>query len=110
MQSKTILYDKRREPCYASIPVVQYIHMSSAVSACVGPNVLLGQLHRFSRIVTDRANPIQEAALCVHQPRERGFLFTKLLQVSCSVSCGAIGTCVLTAVVMLCIVPSRRCV
>jgi hypothetical protein len=76
-----ILFDKRRELCYASIPKAQRIDVSSAVSARVGPYVLLGQLRRVSRIITDRVDVIQAAAFCVRQLRERGCLLTKLLQV-----------------------------
>jgi hypothetical protein len=81
MRSDTVLYDKRREPCYADIIKVQYIHVSSAVSARVGPNVLLGQLHRFSKIIMLRDNFVQETVLCVRQLRTRGFLLTTLLRV-----------------------------
>lgn len=73
MRSTTVLYDKRREACYADVPIVQYIHVSSAVSASVGPNVLWGQLHRFSRIILDRSNFVQEAAHCMRTLMSRGF-------------------------------------
>jgi hypothetical protein len=55
--------------------------VSSAVSARVGPNVLLGQLHRFSKIIMARDNFVQETVLCVRQLRTRGFLLTTLLRV-----------------------------
>lgn len=60
----TILYDKRREPCYANIPVVQYSHAASAVTAGSGRNVLMGQLHRFTGVIMDRANFVIETARC----------------------------------------------
>lgn len=73
MQSSTILYDKRREACYSEVPIAQYLHVSSALSARTGPNVLLGQLHRFSRIIMDRTNFVEESARAVHGLLRRGF-------------------------------------
>jgi hypothetical protein len=73
VQSYTELYDKRRQPCYKGIHMVPYVHVSSAVSARVGPNILRGQLHRFSRIIMRRSNFIQESANCVMALLERGY-------------------------------------
>jgi hypothetical protein len=73
VQSFTELYDKRREPCYKGIPMVHYVHVSSRVSARVGPNILRGQLHRFSRIIMRRDNFVQESVNCVRALLERGY-------------------------------------
>ena len=71
-RAHTVLYDKRREPCYEHIPVVQYSHVSSAIAASVGRNVLLGQLHRFAGIIMDRDNFVRETARCVAALVARG--------------------------------------
>jgi hypothetical protein len=89
--------------------MVQYIRVSSAVFARVERDVLLGQLHRFSRIITDKAILYEK----LH------FVYANCVcAASCSPSCckccsvfgGAIGTCMLIAVVMLCILPLKLCV
>lgn len=72
VHSTTHLYGKRREPCYEDIPIVRFIHVASAVSALVGPNVLLGQLHRFSRVILDRGNLMMEVAECMKCMMARG--------------------------------------
>jgi hypothetical protein len=79
VSSTTILYDKRREPCYANIPVVSYMHVSSAVHARIGGNILYGQLHRFTSIILDRTNFVLEVARCVRSMHDRGFKLDKLL-------------------------------
>jgi hypothetical protein len=74
VQSYTELYDKRRAPCYRGmIPMVHYMHVSSGVSARVGPNILRGQLQRFSRIIMRRENFIQDSINCVMTLLERGY-------------------------------------
>lgn len=81
VQSSTILYDKRREACYHKVPIAQYLHVSSALSARTGPNVLLGQLHRFFRIIMDRTNFVDESARALHGLLRRGFHHSSLFKV-----------------------------
>ncbi len=81
VRSTTHLYDKRRESCYDDIPVVRYIHVASAVSARVGPNVLHGQLFRFSTIILDRSNFVEEAARCIVNLEARGHVRKSLFKV-----------------------------
>lgn len=47
IKSHSLLFDKRRLPCYADIPMVQFTHVSSSLSLHCGYNTLIGQLHRF---------------------------------------------------------------
>jgi len=75
------LYDKRREPCYQRIPIAQYLHVSSALSSRTGPNVLLGQLHRFTSIIMDRDNFLTETARAVRGLLDRGFHHAPLFKV-----------------------------
>jgi hypothetical protein len=71
--SRTVLYDKRREPCYRGIPIVHYVHVSSGVSARVGPYILRGQLHRLSQIIMCRDNFVVESRHVVAALLERGY-------------------------------------
>jgi len=79
--SSTELYDKRREPCYAGIPIVHYIHVSSGVSARVGPNILRGQLHRLTKIIMSRANFVLESRNCANALLDRGYHRGTILKV-----------------------------
>jgi hypothetical protein len=62
VKSVTTLYDKRRQACYASIPIVQYAHDSSTMSLHCGYNILTGRLHRFSQLIICRGNFVVEIA------------------------------------------------
>jgi hypothetical protein len=46
VQSHTTLYDKRREPCYAGLPLNRFTHVSSNIRASTSYAVLASQLHR----------------------------------------------------------------
>ena len=81
VSSTTHLYDKRRESCYDDISVTGYVHVTSAVSARVGPNVLHGQLFRFSTIILDRSNFVEEAARCIVNLEKRGHVRSSLFKV-----------------------------
>jgi hypothetical protein len=52
------------EDCYQGKPIVQYMHVASAVCARVRPNVLKGQLRRF--IITYKINFVSETRNCMH--------------------------------------------
>lgn len=71
--SFTQLYDKRREDCYAGIPIVQYQHVSSTVSVHSGYNIMLGQLHRFRTLIMNRGNYVMESAKLVKRMVHRGY-------------------------------------
>jgi hypothetical protein len=73
VQSVTTLYDKRRQACYAGIPIVQYAHVSSTLSVHCGYNILTGQLHRFSQLIMCRGNFIVEVAKLVNRMYNRGY-------------------------------------
>jgi len=72
-QSVTTLYDKRRQACYAGIPIVQYAHVSSTLSVHCGYNILTGQLHRFAQIIMCRGSFVVEAAKLLRRMNHRGY-------------------------------------
>jgi hypothetical protein len=73
VKSVTTLYDKRRQACYAGIPIVQYAHVSSTLSVHCGYNILTGQLHRFSQLIMCRGNFIVEVAKLINRMHHRGY-------------------------------------
>jgi hypothetical protein len=80
LRSCTQLYDKRREDCYAGIPIVQYQHVSSTVSVHTGYNILIGQLHRFRTLISVRGNYVMEAAKLVKRMVHRGYKRTLVMR------------------------------
>lgn len=80
--SNTVLYDKRREDCYDGIPVVQYSHVSSSLSARTTSGMLMGQLHRYKALIMLRGHYVLECALLLHRLIARGhhhrILFARL--------------------------------
>jgi hypothetical protein len=74
VKSVTTLYDKRRQACYVTgIPIVQYAHVSSTLSAHCGYNILTGQLHRFGQLIMCRGNFVVEVAKLVRRMHRRGY-------------------------------------
>jgi hypothetical protein len=73
VRSVTTLYDKRRQACYAGIPIVQYAHVSSTLSMHCGYNILISQLHRFSQLIMCRGNFIVEVAKLIKRMHHRGY-------------------------------------
>lgn len=71
--SVTTLYDKRRQACYAGIPIVQYAHVSSTLSVHCGYNILTGQLHRFAHLIMTRGNFVVEVAKLIRRMHHRGY-------------------------------------
>jgi hypothetical protein len=76
----THLYDKRRQTCYADIPIVQYTHITSNLSRGCVYNILVGQLHRFSRLISEVDNYIDEVALLMGKLLRLGYCYRPLMQ------------------------------
>lgn len=77
-ESHTLLFDKRRLPCYSGIPIVQYAHVTSTLSIQCGCNILIGQLHRFRQLITVRSNYVWEVARLVKRMQDRGYRLSLL--------------------------------
>lgn len=67
MESFTVLFDKRRQECYARLPIVQYTHISSMLSESSGYNIIISQLHRFKELIMSIANYVLESAKLVRR-------------------------------------------
>jgi hypothetical protein len=76
----TLLYDKRRQSCYADIPIVQYTHATSNLSRGCVYNILVGQLHRFSRLISVVENYVFEVSLLLEKLLGLGYCFRPLLR------------------------------
>jgi hypothetical protein len=76
----TLLYDKRRQTCYADIPIVQYTHATSNLSRGCIYNILVGQLHRFSRLISVVDNYVSEVSLLMEKLLGLGYCFRPLLR------------------------------
>lgn len=73
IKSHSLLFDKRRLPCYADIPIVQFTHVSSSLSLHCGYNTLIGQLHRFRELITVRGNYVLVVARLMLRMNRRGY-------------------------------------
>lgn len=78
VKSHTLLFDKRRLPCYSNIPIVQYTHVASTLSVHSGYNILIGQLHRFRELITVRSNYVLEVARLLKCMQGRGYQLSLL--------------------------------
>ena len=77
---RTHLYDKRRQDCYADIPIVQYTHITSNLSTSCVYNILVSQLHRFMQIITDVHNYSKEVGICIGKLMHNGYCLRPLMQ------------------------------
>lgn len=64
---------KRRHPDFAAVRLVRFPHITSNLSVRCKYNIVIGQFHRFRRIILDKANFIQECALLLLAMQDRGY-------------------------------------
>jgi hypothetical protein len=76
----TVLFDKRRQACFATLPIVQYTHVSSLLSERCGYNTLVSQMHRYRLLIMAESNYVLEAAKLVRRLQLRGYTRKKLLR------------------------------
>ena len=73
------LYDKRRELKFAHIALIRFPHISSNLSMRCKYNCLVGEFHRFRRIILSRGNFTFELARVLVQLHRRGYDLHRLL-------------------------------
>jgi hypothetical protein len=69
----TVLYDKRRLPCFAAFDVLHFQHVTSCQTRGQAYNMLHGRLCHLLRIITDVECFILEAARCIHHMKDSGY-------------------------------------
>ena len=69
----TQLYDKRRRPEFASVQIVRFPHITSNLSVRCKYNIIIGQFHRFRRILLEKSNFVDEIALLLQALMDRGY-------------------------------------
>ena len=76
----THLYDKRVQPAFLNIRLSRFVHFSSNVDDSCKRNILTGQIHRLSRIITDPNNFCFEVALVIRALQAQAYPIHRLRQ------------------------------
>jgi hypothetical protein len=69
----TTLYDRRRDPQFRRMAILQYTHASSAVARTTLTNVCTGQTLRLLRLISGHADLLRELALLVVKLHNQGY-------------------------------------
>ena len=76
---ETVLYDKRRDPRFANIPLVRWTSIHSNLLSRCKFNTITSQFHRFRRIITNFPNFVAELALLLRQLVDFGYPYRQLV-------------------------------